>query len=130
MRLRGCVSGDGYFESIGTKIVKGRGITEQDTSSTRNVAVINQTFARKFFKDKDEDPIDWARHVQKSEASWLNESAPDCAKQMEDDKSKTIATSRIGRNNSMKDDPIEARPAVYWPRRTGRRPSADRTEST
>ncbi|MGA8440238.1 MAG: ABC transporter permease [Candidatus Sulfotelmatobacter sp.] len=46
---------DGYFESIGTKIVKGRGITEQDTASTRNVAVVNRAFAKKFFKD--EDPI-------------------------------------------------------------------------
>ena len=46
---------DGYFESIGTKIVKGRSITEQDTASTRKIAVVNQTFARKFFKD--EDPI-------------------------------------------------------------------------
>ena len=46
---------DGYFESVGTKIVKGRGITEQDTATTRNVAVVNQTFAKKFFKD--EDPI-------------------------------------------------------------------------
>jgi putative ABC transport system permease protein len=46
---------DGYFESIGTKIVKGRAITEQDTATTRNVAVVNQTFAKKFFKD--EDPL-------------------------------------------------------------------------
>ena len=46
---------DGYFETIGTRIVKGRGITEQDTRSSRNVAVVNETFARKFFKD--EDPI-------------------------------------------------------------------------
>ena len=46
---------DGYFDSIGTKIVKGRAITEQDTASTRNVAVVNQAFAKKFFKD--EDPI-------------------------------------------------------------------------
>ncbi len=46
---------DGYFESVGTKIVKGRGITEQDTATTRNVGVVNQTFAKKFFKD--EDPI-------------------------------------------------------------------------
>jgi hypothetical protein len=51
---RGCVS-DGYFETIGTRIVKGRGITEQDTESSRNVAVVNETFARKFFKD--DDPI-------------------------------------------------------------------------
>jgi len=33
--------------------VKGRGITEQDTATTRNVAVVNQTFAKKFFKDAD-----------------------------------------------------------------------------
>jgi len=46
---------DGYFESIGSKIVKGRAITEQDTATTRNVAVVNQAFATKFFKD--EDPI-------------------------------------------------------------------------
>jgi len=48
---------DSYFESIGTKIVNGRGITEQDTATTRNVAVVNQAFARHFFKDKNEDPI-------------------------------------------------------------------------
>ncbi|HJS73085.1 MAG TPA: FtsX-like permease family protein, partial [Vicinamibacteria bacterium] len=46
---------DGYFESIGTRIVKGRGIMEQDTEATRNVAVVNTTFAEKFFKN--EDPI-------------------------------------------------------------------------
>jgi predicted permease len=46
---------DGYFETIGTKILKGRAITEQDTATTRNVAVVNQTFAKQFFKD--EDPI-------------------------------------------------------------------------
>ncbi|MBZ5654537.1 MAG: ABC transporter permease [Acidobacteriia bacterium] len=46
---------EGYFETIGTKIVKGRAISEQDTGTSRNVAVVNQTFAKKFFKD--EDPI-------------------------------------------------------------------------
>ena len=46
---------DSYFESIGTRIVKGRTITEQDTAATRNIAVVNQTFVKKFFKD--EDPI-------------------------------------------------------------------------
>ena len=35
--------------------MKGRTITEQDTAAARNVAVVNQTFARNFFKD--EDPI-------------------------------------------------------------------------
>jgi predicted permease len=42
----------GYFDTIGTKIVQGRGVTEQDTASSRLVAVINQEFARKYFKDQ------------------------------------------------------------------------------
>jgi predicted permease len=40
----------GYFEAIGTKIIAGRGITEQDTATSRNVAVVNQAFAKKFYK--------------------------------------------------------------------------------
>jgi predicted permease len=43
----------GYFETIGNPIVKGRSISEQDTASSRRVAVINEAFARKFFKDED-----------------------------------------------------------------------------
>jgi len=45
----------GYFDVIGTPIVKGRGISEQDTAASRHVAVINEAFARKFFRN--EDPI-------------------------------------------------------------------------
>lgn len=41
----------GYFETIGTKILQGREFTDQDTSATRPVAVVNKTFAKKFFKD-------------------------------------------------------------------------------
>jgi len=44
-----------YFDTIGTKVLKGRAISDQDTATSRNVAVVNQTFARKFFKD--DDPI-------------------------------------------------------------------------
>jgi predicted permease len=40
-----------YFDNIGTKIVAGRGITQQDTGSTSKIAVVNQTFAKHFFKD-------------------------------------------------------------------------------
>jgi predicted permease len=40
----------GFFEALGAKIVQGRPITEQDTATTRNVAVINEAFARRFFK--------------------------------------------------------------------------------
>ncbi|HET9307198.1 MAG TPA: ABC transporter permease, partial [Candidatus Sulfotelmatobacter sp.] len=44
---------DGYFESIGTRIIKGRGITDQDTATANRVAVVNATFAKHFFKDGD-----------------------------------------------------------------------------
>jgi putative ABC transport system permease protein len=40
----------GFFETLGTKIILGRPIIEEDTASTRKVAVINEAFARKFFK--------------------------------------------------------------------------------
>jgi putative ABC transport system permease protein len=44
-------AGPHYFDAIGTKIVEGRANNEQDTSSTRNVAVVNRFFASKYFKD-------------------------------------------------------------------------------
>ncbi|MBZ5522632.1 MAG: ABC transporter permease [Acidobacteriia bacterium] len=40
-----------YFDTIGTKIVKGRAINEQDTPGTRTVAVVNRFFEKKYFKD-------------------------------------------------------------------------------
>ncbi len=40
-----------YFETIGTRIVEGRAINEQDTPKTRAVAVVNRFFANKYFKD-------------------------------------------------------------------------------
>jgi len=45
----------GYFEVLGTPILRGRGFSEQDTATSRKVAVITESFARKFFKN--EDPI-------------------------------------------------------------------------
>src|SRR5712672_3330758 len=45
----------GYLDVIGTPIVRGRGISGEDTASSRKVAVINEAFARKFFQN--EDPI-------------------------------------------------------------------------
>jgi predicted permease len=45
----------GYLDVIGTPIIRGRGILEQDTATSQKVAVINEAFARKFFKN--EDPI-------------------------------------------------------------------------
>ena len=45
----------GFFDAVGNRILKGRGITEQDTADSQHVVVINEGFARKFFKN--EDPI-------------------------------------------------------------------------
>jgi putative ABC transport system permease protein len=42
----------GFFETIGATIMQGRPITDQDTAATRKVAVVNQAFARRFFKDQ------------------------------------------------------------------------------
>jgi len=42
----------GFFETIGTKMALGRPITEDDTATTRKVAVINEAFAKRFFKNQ------------------------------------------------------------------------------
>jgi len=56
----------GYFDVVGTPIVKGRGISEEDTATSRPVAVIDETFARTYFRN--EDPI--GKHFgRKSESS-------------------------------------------------------------
>jgi predicted permease len=48
--------GVGYLETLGTPIVRGRSITEEDTLSTQNVAVVDETFVHNFFKPG-ENPI-------------------------------------------------------------------------
>ena len=47
--------GPHYFETIGTRLIRGRVIGDEDNPSSRHVAVINQTFAHKFLPN--EDPI-------------------------------------------------------------------------
>ena len=44
-----------YFEVTGNRIVRGRGISEEDTATSRHVAVVNEAFARRFFNG--EDPL-------------------------------------------------------------------------
>ena len=40
----------GFFETVGAEMKLGRSITEEDTDATTRVAVINEAFAKKFFK--------------------------------------------------------------------------------
>ena len=44
----------GYLEALGQQILRGRSITEQDTASTQNVAVVDETFVKRFFKPGEE----------------------------------------------------------------------------
>jgi predicted permease len=42
----------GFFETLGANIVQGRSIEDQDTATTRPIAVVNQAFVRRFFKNQ------------------------------------------------------------------------------
>ncbi|HXT70600.1 MAG TPA: ADOP family duplicated permease [Vicinamibacterales bacterium] len=45
--------GPAFFETHGTRIVRGRAIEERDTPSTGRVAVVNETFVRRFLAEKE-----------------------------------------------------------------------------
>jgi predicted permease len=42
----------GYFETIGTPLLEGRPVEEQDTARARRVAVVNEAFARRYFENQ------------------------------------------------------------------------------
>lgn len=46
----------GYLETMGQQIVRGRSITDQDTASTQQIAVVDEEFVKRFFKPG-EDPL-------------------------------------------------------------------------
>jgi predicted permease len=45
----------GYFETLGIKTIEGRSFSSQDSAAAQHVAVVNQTFAKHFFKE--DNPI-------------------------------------------------------------------------
>jgi len=45
--------GPDYFETLGTRVVRGRSIDERDTAGARHVAVVNEAFVRQFFESAD-----------------------------------------------------------------------------
>ncbi len=58
-----------FFETIGQSVVRGRGFTDQDTATSRMVAVVNQAFVKKFFPN--EDPI--GRHFGTFDQKYAND---------------------------------------------------------
>jgi predicted permease len=46
-------AGDGYFETIGIPLVRGRDFTSADNAQTPRVVIINETMARTFWPDQD-----------------------------------------------------------------------------
>ena len=44
-----------FLDTIGVPVIRGRGLTDQDTATTTPVAVVNQSFVKRFFPN--EDPI-------------------------------------------------------------------------
>ncbi|MCA9647220.1 MAG: ABC transporter permease [Polyangiaceae bacterium] len=53
--------GPGYFQALGTPLIRGREFTEADDGSARNIMIISQTAATKYFPDQDPigKRIDW-----------------------------------------------------------------------
>jgi predicted permease len=54
-----------YFATIGTHLIRGRVIGDEDTPTSHYVAVINQAFARKFFPNQ--DPL--SKHIGRGDPS-------------------------------------------------------------
>ena len=54
-RWSATASAPAYFRTVGMRLIRGRLFDERDTADTLNVALINETMARKYWPD--EDPI-------------------------------------------------------------------------
>ena len=58
----------GYFETLGIPLVRGQGITADDRMGAPNVALVNQTFVREFFRQS--DPL--GHHIRHGDdAPWV-----------------------------------------------------------
>jgi putative ABC transport system permease protein len=56
-----------YFETLGIRLLKGRALNERDTRDTESVAVVNESFVRRFYPN--EDPIGKRLYFPESEES-------------------------------------------------------------
>jgi len=61
----------GYFSVVGNPILRGRDISMRDTATSTHVAVINEAFARKFFKNEDPMGRHFGQHGIGSEREYV-----------------------------------------------------------
>ncbi len=59
-----------FLDSIGVPIVRGRGITDQDTAASTPVAIVNQEFARRFFPNQNPVGQHFGIDRQQYSGSW------------------------------------------------------------
>ncbi len=67
MSIQYSVVGSDYFAAMGTDIVRGRPITAQDGESAPQVAVVNETFAGRYWPGL--DPV--GRRIKMDKADWI-----------------------------------------------------------
>ncbi len=93
---------EGYFPTIGIKLLRGRLLSEFDVNDARRVAVINQTLAKRFFEN--EDPTG-----QKIRITML-ESMPEG--KVENPVFEVIGVASDTKNQGIQDPPV---PEMYIP---------------
>ncbi|MGZ5546209.1 MAG: ABC transporter permease, partial [Limisphaerales bacterium] len=89
------VIGTGYFTTMGIPLLEGRGFTSQDTANAKKVAVVNETFARRYFPNV--SPI--GQHFQLSGSA--------------DDDREIIGLVKDAKYQSVQE---KTQPAAYYPR--------------
>ncbi len=92
MSIQWTAAGANYFETVGTPIVRGRGITAQDRDSAQRVVVVNETFARRYWPGL--DPV--GRRLRLGGQDWRT----------------VVGVARDGKYNSL-DEP--AQPFMFLP---------------
>ncbi len=59
-----------FLDSVGVPMVRGRGFTEQDTATSPQVVIVNQTFVKRFFPNQDPVGQHFGIDVPQYSGSW------------------------------------------------------------
>jgi putative ABC transport system permease protein len=65
---------DGYFQTLGLPLLRGRFFSENDVSAARDVMVVNEAFSRQYFPD--EDPLGHKVKLDYFETPGISSAAP------------------------------------------------------